>query len=176
MRGEKINSLTFDPRSRPTVTAGSHHYFRTSVRPPPLFKVTHNETKFNRDCGSGRVDHWWHTCLFFVAQESILPQSRNISRRGHTLKTAHPICIKSKHCALLVCVLQTFLKKGRGGGSHHKMQCFSFSSFAIFDPLGRLTAGIVFTHVVSKSTKNITNFKWKQCLLLVRLWVWPSGS
>ena len=36
-----------------------------SVRPSPLFKssktkTTENDGRYWRDCGSGRVDHWWH--------------------------------------------------------------------------------------------------------------------
>ena len=47
----KIDPKYIDPRSRPTVTAGSDHYFCTcclSVRPSPLFKISNNKTKFKR--------------------------------------------------------------------------------------------------------------------------------
>ena len=44
-----IHAFTFDPRGRPTVTAGSDHYFSrvvyTSVRPSSLFKILQNKTK-----------------------------------------------------------------------------------------------------------------------------------
>ena len=60
------------PRGRPTVTAGSDHYFHTccpSVSKSPLFKISKNKKlssenysdRYWRDCGSVRVDHWWHT-------------------------------------------------------------------------------------------------------------------
>ena len=64
-----------DPRGRPTVTAGSDNYFCTcclSVRPSvPTFQNLAKQNKENndhywRDCGSGRVDHWWHPCLVFL--------------------------------------------------------------------------------------------------------------
>ena len=71
-----------DPLSQSTVMAGSDHCFRTCcpsvrpfVRPPvPTFQIQQNKTTENngrycRDCGSGRVDHWWpRSCLslFFL--------------------------------------------------------------------------------------------------------------
>ena len=64
-----------DPRGRPTVTVGSDHYFCTCclyIRLSQHFKIFQNKTKFKWkhcfllwDCGSGRMDHWWHTCLAF---------------------------------------------------------------------------------------------------------------
>ena len=51
------------------------------------------------------------------------------------------------------------------------------------DPQSRPVVIIVFAHVVLSSVRpsvptfqNKTNFKRKQCSLLARLWVWPSGS
>ena len=67
-----------DLRGWPTVTAINDHYFRTcclyvrtSVCPFPLFKITQNKTKeriviATGYCGSGRVDHWCHTCLVSI--------------------------------------------------------------------------------------------------------------
>ena len=56
-----------DPRGRPKVTADSDHCFctcRPFIRPSPLFKTkqmsSENNVHYWRDCGSGRVDHWWH--------------------------------------------------------------------------------------------------------------------
>ena len=61
-----------------------------------------------------------------------------------------------------------------------------FLSF--FDPLGRLTVPTGSDHsfftlyfrpyvcLFVRNFQNKTNFKRKQCLLLVRRWVWPSGS
>ena len=66
-----------DPRGWPTVTtAGSDHYC-LSVHPSERLYVHPNFSKYRkakqlsnatsdrywRDCGSGQVDHWWHTCL-----------------------------------------------------------------------------------------------------------------
>ena len=57
---------------------------------------------------------------------------------------------------------------------------------ALFDPRGRSTVVIiVFAHVIRSYVRpsvrphfsqNKTNFKRKQCSLLARRWVWPSGS
>ena len=49
------------------------------------------------------------------------------------------------------------------------------------DPHSRPVVIIVFAHIVRPSPlfkiyQNKTNFKRKQCSLLARLWVWPSGS
>ena len=54
---------SFDPRGRPTDTAGSDHYFlqKSSVRPyvrtSPHFKtkqiLSENNVRYWRDCGSG---------------------------------------------------------------------------------------------------------------------------
>ena len=56
-----------DPQSRPVVIIVFAHVVRSYVRPSPLFITKQNSNKNNvrywRDCGSGRVDHWWHTCL-----------------------------------------------------------------------------------------------------------------
>ena len=70
--------LSFDPLGRPTVMADSDHYFRTwclyfrpSVRLYPISKSrkikqfsSENSNRYWRDCGSGRVDHWWHLSFF----------------------------------------------------------------------------------------------------------------
>ena len=59
--------VIFDPRGRP------HHFFftffahavRPSVRPSQNFKIK-RKIIAGRDCGSGRVDHWWLlSCIFF---------------------------------------------------------------------------------------------------------------
>ena len=62
--------MSFDPRGRSTVTAGSDHYFctyRPFVRPsvrPHFFKTkqisSESNVRYWLDCGSGQVDHWWH--------------------------------------------------------------------------------------------------------------------
>ena len=65
----------FDPCGQPVVTAGSDHCFctmssvRVCVRPSPLFKTNqissdNNVNSYWRDCGSGRVDHWWQLSCF----------------------------------------------------------------------------------------------------------------
>ena len=65
-------SYYIDPLGRPTVTAGSDHCFCTChpfVRPSfPTFQNIQAKTMFAwRDCGSGRVDHWWHlSCKLFI--------------------------------------------------------------------------------------------------------------
>ena len=65
--------LHFDPLVRPTVTAGSDHSFRKccpSVRPHcsksgQIKQISsENNVRYWRDCGSGRVDHWWHLSGF----------------------------------------------------------------------------------------------------------------
>ena len=61
----------FDPRGRPTVSASSDHCCCT-CRPSPLFKTKQisnkNNVRYWRDCGSGRVDHWWQlSCYIFLA-------------------------------------------------------------------------------------------------------------
>ena len=56
-----------DPRGR----TGSDHYFRTCCLSVSYFSKyrktkqlsSENSDRFWRDRGSGRVDHWWHTCL-----------------------------------------------------------------------------------------------------------------
>ena len=35
----------------------------SSVRPSPLFKILQSKTTFKPEYWSGRVDHWYHTCL-----------------------------------------------------------------------------------------------------------------
>ena len=57
----------FDPLGRPTVTAGRDHCFctcRPSIRPhfskSSKTKQSENNVHYWRDCGLGRVDHWWH--------------------------------------------------------------------------------------------------------------------
>ena len=57
----------FDPLGRPTVTDGSDHCFCSCspyVRPhfskSSKTKQSENNVRYWRDCGSGRVDHWWH--------------------------------------------------------------------------------------------------------------------
>ena len=59
----ELQPLPFDPRGRPTVTAGSDHYFRTFCS-YALFKIlqknqssNENSDRYLRDYGSGRVDH-----------------------------------------------------------------------------------------------------------------------
>ena len=66
-----------DPLGRPTVTDGSDHCFctcrllvRLSIRlSVPTFQNKTNSSKNNdrycRDCGSGRVDYWWHLSWYF---------------------------------------------------------------------------------------------------------------
>ena len=56
--------------AHPTVTAGSDHliWHMLSVRTSTLSKTKQISSEANvrcwRDCGSGRVDHWWHlSCL-----------------------------------------------------------------------------------------------------------------
>ena len=67
-------SVIFDQRGRPTVTAGIDHYFHTwcqYVCPVHTSQNLAKQNKFQnvnsdrywRDCESGLVDHWWHTCL-----------------------------------------------------------------------------------------------------------------
>ena len=74
------DSLPFDPRDRPTVTAGSDHQFQTRclyIRPsvrPHFSTFQKNKTTFKwsrivdrRDCVPGRVDHIddTHVLCFF---------------------------------------------------------------------------------------------------------------
>ena len=61
-----------DPRGRPTVTAGRITIFPYVVCTSPYFKISlykklssENSDRYWLDCGSGRVDYWWHTCLVF---------------------------------------------------------------------------------------------------------------
>ena len=61
----------FDPPGQPTVTADRDHCFRP-CRPSvltcqnPAKQNSENNVRYWRDCGSGRVDHWWHlSCFFF---------------------------------------------------------------------------------------------------------------
>ena len=71
------NCLPIDPLGRPTVTAGSYHYFLTCflyVHPSKNFSKSHKTKQLSseisdrywRDWGSSRVDHWWHTCLVSI--------------------------------------------------------------------------------------------------------------
>ena len=73
-----ISFYIIDPQGRPPITASSDHCFHTycpSVRPSvPTFQnlakqnkiSSGNNVHFWRDCGSGRVDHWWHDiCLVY---------------------------------------------------------------------------------------------------------------
>ena len=63
-----------DPQSRPVVITIFARVVYTSVRPPVRLhfsksRKTKQTSSENSDCylcecGSGRVDHWWHTCLF----------------------------------------------------------------------------------------------------------------
>ena len=62
-----------DPRDRPTVTASSDHYFCTWCSSNLTFQnlaekqpSSKNSDCYWRDRGSGRVDHWWHSCLGFL--------------------------------------------------------------------------------------------------------------
>ena len=60
-----------NPQSRPVRIIVFAHVVRASV---PTFQILQNKTTENnvrywRDCGSGRVDHWWHlscTLSFYV--------------------------------------------------------------------------------------------------------------
>ena len=105
-----------DPRGRPTVTTGSEHCFCTchpfvhaSVRPSPLFKTKQNSSENNvrcwLDCGSGRVDHLWHTScspLFLADQHTLL--SQNIISRKEVFSSlvflGFPLCflVSREHC------------------------------------------------------------------------------
>ena len=53
-----------DPQSRPIGIIVFTHVVRTSVRPnftkSSITKQSENNVRYWRDCGSGRVDHWWH--------------------------------------------------------------------------------------------------------------------
>ena len=73
-------------------------------------------------------------------------------------------------CMKIYSLLRVFLQKGH-----------------LFDPRGRfpVTAGSDHCFRICRSSVHLyvrpsplfkTNFKWKQCSLLARLWVWPSGS
>ena len=73
----RIYRRLFDLLGWPTVTAGSNISFHTCVHPSvPTFRNLAKQNKFqmkimfttgDRDCGSGRVDHWWHlSCNYFV--------------------------------------------------------------------------------------------------------------
>ena len=65
----KEGPVLIDPRGRPTVTAGSDHYFSSWCLCPSHFsksrkrKQTSSENShcYWRDCGSGRVDH---SCIY----------------------------------------------------------------------------------------------------------------
>ena len=67
-----------DPRGRPTVTAGRDHCCRTccpSVVHPHFSNLEkENNVHYWRDCGSGRVDHWWHLSCSFYFQNTDLSQ------------------------------------------------------------------------------------------------------
>ena len=98
--------------------------------------------------------------------------------------TYRSLCLNSMCvCVLRIlnCKMQIFLR------NKESSKCFKnyatlFISCTIIDPLGRPTVTavviIVFAHVVgphfSKSLSKQN--KRKQCSLLARLWVWPSGS
>ena len=52
-----------DPQSRPVVVIIFAHVVRPSVHPHFLNltkQTTENNGRYWRDCGSGRLDHWWH--------------------------------------------------------------------------------------------------------------------
>ena len=61
------------PQSRPVVITIFTLWVWTSFRPSSLFKISHsnnflseNNVRYWRDCGSGRVDHWWHlSCIYY---------------------------------------------------------------------------------------------------------------
>ena len=61
-----------NPQSRPVVIIVFAHVVRLYVR-PSLFKTKQNSNESNvrywRDCVSGRVDHWWHTCIVQIKSE-----------------------------------------------------------------------------------------------------------
>ena len=78
-----ITHYSFDPLGQPTVTAGRDHFsctclsVRTSVRPHFSKSETEqweNDVRYWRDCGSGRVDHWWHLSFFWTkVQDPLSP-------------------------------------------------------------------------------------------------------
>ena len=80
-----------DPLDRPTIPAGSDHCFHKclpsvhlSVR-PHLSKScktkqssSENSDPYCRECGYGRVDHWWHLfCTYFILDAVSLDHRRN---------------------------------------------------------------------------------------------------
>ena len=77
-------TVQIDPRGRPTVMASTDHWFCTchpSVRPhfSKQNKTTENNGHYWRDCGSGRVDHRWHTCLVLNRSWMNFVSASNIS-------------------------------------------------------------------------------------------------
>ena len=64
-----------DPQSRPVVLDDIvfAHVVRPYFRPSPLYQTkqisSENNVRHWRDCGSGRVDHWWHLSCY----NSLLP-------------------------------------------------------------------------------------------------------
>ena len=67
-------SMWTDPLGRPTVRVGSDHCFRTCCLYVHFSKSSktrqissENNVHYWRDCGSSRVDHWFHlSCNLFV--------------------------------------------------------------------------------------------------------------
>ena len=66
---ESSKVFLIDPLGRPTVTAGSFHCFHTCC----FYKNSKTKqisseynSHFWQDCGSGRVNHWWHLSCYHI--------------------------------------------------------------------------------------------------------------
>ena len=66
---EKYWSTRPDPQSRPVVII-------VIRRPSPLFKTkqvsSENNVRYWWDCGSGRVDHWWHLLFKYLFNDTLI--------------------------------------------------------------------------------------------------------
>ena len=79
-----------------TVTADSDHYFRTRCPYVPTFQnlaKQFSSEKCDRycwACGSGRVDHWWYTCLVLFVKGGV-QKGRKWSNISYLLNVPDPI-------------------------------------------------------------------------------------
>ena len=138
-----------DPQSR----AGSDHCFAYAVRSyvRPHF-TKQNKTNFNNvrywwDCGSGRVDHWWHlSCLVYVEacwNEIGKPPG---SHKIHTYLTQTILWFKNNRldfcillrssavtgCEVLLCTTRSLLVRETWQKSYGKLSRVKRNWFGIF--------------------------------------------
>ena len=173
-------------RGRPTVTAGGDHYFRTwctSVRPSHQFQnlakqnnfQVSNSDRYWRDCGSGQVDNWWHTCLVF---KWLLIHIHYLNSSTNQFLEAQARCTG---CIIFLWDMSAHLNVCSHASLQRRQQKALLACFLIHEanPQSRLVVSIVFALVVclsvcphfpkSSKTKQISNEN--KYSLLERLWV-----